>query len=229
LGSLKLLIVEDDAPTLELMAEVFTSLQAEVVPLIDSKKAAALVQHERFDGIFLDLEMPHLDGFELTRQIRETSWNKSTPIIIVTAREDRQTMHRAFETGATFFVQKPVDTQRLIRLFRTARGALFETRRRSLRIPLQTEVLMDIGARRVKGVAWNLSQGGMQVEASNLRIGDSLHLSFRLPGSGATIEATAKVAWTESNRQGIQFTRISPENQALIREFVADAAREPDK
>src|SRR3984893_13763192 len=111
--ALKLLIVEDDLPSLELMAEVFASLKAEVRPVSDSQEAAGLVNQEKFDGIFLDLEMPNLHGFDLARRIRKSSWNKSTPIIIVTGRDERDTMQQAFSIGATFFLQKPVDRQKL--------------------------------------------------------------------------------------------------------------------
>ncbi len=100
---LKLLIVEDDLASLELMAEVFTSLKAEVRPVSESEKAARLVDQEKFDGIFLDLEMPNLNGLDLARLIRKSSWNKSTPIVIVTGRDERQTMQEAFAIGATFF------------------------------------------------------------------------------------------------------------------------------
>ena len=75
----KVLIVEDDAPTLELMGEVLTSLKADVRAVSDSEAASVLVEQERFDGIFLDLQMPKVDGFELTRRIRKSSWNKSAP------------------------------------------------------------------------------------------------------------------------------------------------------
>src|ERR1035437_7875841 len=106
---LKLLVVEDDLASLELMAEVFMSLKAEGRPVSDSEKAAGMVNKERFDGIFLDLEMPNLNGFDLARLIRKSSWNKSTPIVIVTGREERDTMQQTFSLGATFFLQKPVD------------------------------------------------------------------------------------------------------------------------
>ena len=124
---LKLLVVEDDIPSLELMTEVFTSLKAAVRPISESEKAVAMVNQERFDGIFLDLEMPNLNGFDLARLVRKSSWNKSTPIIIVTGRDDRQTMQDAFAIGATFFLQKPVDRQKLSALFRTVSGGCWRT------------------------------------------------------------------------------------------------------
>src|SRR6267154_907113 len=116
---LKLLVVEDNIASLELMTEVFTTLNAEVRPLSDSEKAVDIVNQERFDGIFLDLEMPNLNGFDLARLIRKSPSNKSTPIIIVTGRDERQTMQEVFALGATFFLQKPVDRRKLSILFRT--------------------------------------------------------------------------------------------------------------
>jgi DNA-binding response OmpR family regulator len=119
MASLRLLVVEDDAPSLELMAEVFTSLPAEVRPVDNSETAAALADREKFGGIFLDLEVPRLHGFDLTHRIRESSWNKSTPIVVVSGRSDRQTMRESFSVGASYFLQKPMDRQKLGRLLRT--------------------------------------------------------------------------------------------------------------
>ncbi len=99
---LKVLVVEDDPAGLELMSEVFSSLKAQVYPFGDSEKAAAIINAEKFDGIFLDLEMPKLNGFDLARRVRSSSWNRSTPIIVVTGRDDRKTMQQAFAAGATF-------------------------------------------------------------------------------------------------------------------------------
>jgi CheY-like chemotaxis protein len=225
MGSLKLLIVEDDIASLELMTEVFTSLEAEVSPVSDSQKAAGLVNQERFDGIFLDLEMPNLHGFDLARLIRKSSRNKSTPIVIVTGRDQRDTMQQAFTIGATFYLQKPVDRQKLSILFRTVRGGMVENRRRNTRVPIQTEVMCTVGSRTIRGVTWNLSQGGMQVEAGGLQSGDTVRVSFRLPVSGVSLEAVGTVVWIKENRQGIQFTNVSPQNDQSIRQFIAEVEK----
>ena len=226
---LKLLVVEDNPASLELMAEVFTSLQAEVVPLSDSRKASSLVNLERFDGIFLDLEMPQMHGFDLARHIRKSSWNKSTPIIIVTGREERQTMQQAFSLGATFYLQKPVDRQKLSTLFRSVRGGLFEFRRRHLRVPLQSDVTCSVGSRTIHSTARNISQGGMQIEASGLQPGDTVCVAFEIPGSPAMIEALGSLLWAKDNVVGIAFTKISEQAQERIREFVAAAEKTPER
>jgi CheY-like chemotaxis protein len=218
---LKLLVVEDDTASLELMTEVFRYLKAEVRAVSDSEKAVGIVNQEKFDGIFLDVEMPKLNGLDLARMIRKSSWNKSTPIIIVTGSDERQTMQEAFALGATFFIQKPIDRQKLTTLFRTVSGGMLENRRKSIRVPLQTEVTCTVGSRSIRGISWNLSQGGMQVEASDLHVKDRVRLSFRLPVSGAAIDVTGTVAWAGENRQGIQFTTVSPPIQESIRKYIA--------
>jgi CheY-like chemotaxis protein len=223
---LKLLIVEDDLASLELMAEVFTSLKAEVRPVSDSEKAVGMVNQEKFDGIFLDLEMPNLNGFDLARLIRKSSWNKSTPIVIVTGRDERQTMQEAFAIGATFFLQKPVDRQKLSVLFRTVSGGMLENRRKYTRVPLQTEVICSVGSRTIRGMTWNLSQGGMQVEASGLQSKDTVRLSFRLPVSGVSIDAMGTVAWADERRQGIQFMTLSTPAKQSIRNYIAEVEKD---
>jgi DNA-binding response OmpR family regulator len=223
---LKLLIVEDDLASLELMAEVFTSLKAEVRPVSDSEKAAGMVDQEKFDGIFLDLEMPKLNGFDLARLIRKSSWNKSTPIIIVTGRDERHTMQEAFAIGATFFLQKPVDRQKLSALLRTAIGGMLESRRRNTRVPLQTEVICTVGSRTIRGIAWNLSEGGMQLEASDLQSKNKVRLFFRLPVSGISVDVIGTVAWVGEKRQGIQFTTLSAEAQQSIRKYIAEVEKD---
>lgn len=217
---LKLLVVEDDIATLELMTEVFTSLKTEVHPVSDSEKAVGMVNQGKFDGIFLDLEMPHLNGLDLARLIRKSSWNKSTPIVIVTGHDDRRTMQDAFEIGATFFLQKPVDRQKLSALFRTVSGGMLENRRRHTRVPVQADVTCVVGSRTMRGVSWNLSQGGMQVEVSNLKLSDTVRLSFHLPVSGIAIDASGAVVWGDEKRQGIQFTHVEAQSQQAIRQFI---------
>jgi CheY-like chemotaxis protein len=228
MSSLKLLVVEDDELNLELMGEVLTSLKAEITPVRDGEQAAAMVKQGRFDGIFMDLEMPTMHGFELAGRIRESSWNRSTPIVVVTGSDEKATMQQAFAKGANFFLQKPIDRQKLTRLFRAVRGVFLENRRRNVRISLRTDVMCTEGARTQRGTTWNLSVGGILIETgATLKPGDSVRLSFRLPVSGEQIDAVGSVVWTSATRQGIRFIKMNDQNARAIKEFIA-AAERPD-
>ncbi len=223
--TLKILVVEDNLVSLELMNEIFSSLNADVRPVSDSEKAAIMVSQERFDGIFLDLEMPKLNGFDLARLIRKSSWNKSTPIVIVTGRDEKQTMQDSFALGATFFLQKPVDRQKLNGLFRTVIGAIVANRRKNSRVPIRADVTCTVGSRTARGVTWNLSQGGMQVEVSDLKPKDSVRLSFQLPDSPVVIDVAGTVVWAKEERQGIQFTSVGARSQESILQFITEVEK----
>jgi CheY-like chemotaxis protein len=86
---------------------------------------AKLVAAERFDGMFVDLEMPKVHRFELVRRIRQSSWNQSTPIIIVTGSERPAAMKLGFKAGGSFFLQKPIERYKLLRLPGLFGGACF--------------------------------------------------------------------------------------------------------
>jgi DNA-binding response OmpR family regulator len=57
--------------------------------------------------------MPILSGFELAKLVRDFQCNKRTPIVVVTGRDEQDTMHLSFSLGATYFLQKPVDANKL--------------------------------------------------------------------------------------------------------------------
>jgi CheY-like chemotaxis protein len=221
--SLKVLVVEDDPATLELMREVLSSVGVEVRPMGDSEEAAALIEQQKFDGIFLDLMMPKLDGFELARRIRRSSWNRRTPIVIITGREDKLTMEEAFAAGATFFLPKPIDRGRLIRLLNTTRGTMLEERRRFRRIPLLTEVTCQAGGHGFSGMSANISLDGLLFDTDgSLAPGDAISLHFLLPGQQGAIEAKAAVVRIdEKKRAGVRFTSLSAHDRERLRILVA--------
>jgi CheY-like chemotaxis protein len=216
---LKVLIVDDDRASLELMTEVFSSVDILPCPVNDSRRAAALVESEKFDGIFLELQMPGLHGLDLTHRIRQSPWNRSTPVVVVTGWDERTAMKQVFDRGATFFLRKPLDRQRLLRLFRTASGSMIHNRRCFVRVPLRTEVVCETSKGRSTVMSCNLSQGGMLLEPSGLRLEDHVRLSFSLPGSSIGIRAVgAVVRMNDDLSAGVQFVGMNHEGRDGIRE-----------
>jgi len=224
--ALKVLVVEDDAASLELISEVLASSDVQVVPAKDSENAAAVVQKDAFDGIFLDLQMPKIDGLQLARRIRASGANKKVPIIVVTGQHDQKTMQQAFAAGATFFLAKPIDRQRLLRLFRTACGAISTYHERCARIPLKTDVICEVHGIVRNGKSWNLSRTGILLEAAGLGSGERIKLSFTLPMSVAVNAMGVVVRLDEHHRAGVQFTQVNAEGRnGISRLLASDAAR----
>ena len=218
---LKILVVEDDAATLELMQEVLSSFGVEVRSLQDSREAAELVRTEKFDGIFIDLLMPTLDGFRLARQIRDSGWNKSTPIIVVTGSDDRKTIEEAFAAGGSFFLRKPVDRQRLSVLLNTTRGAMLESRRRFMRVPVRMRVDCQRADKTVTCMSRNLSEKGIAFDVDeNFAKGQQVRLSFMLPGQDAKMTLAGVVTRVAERLVAVSFVNLNPTDRQRIRLFI---------
>jgi len=73
----------------------------------DGVSGLALAENHRYDVIFLDIEMPHMDGFELCAKIRETETNRITPIVFVTRHTDFDSRAKSTLYGAQDLIGKP--------------------------------------------------------------------------------------------------------------------------
>jgi CheY-like chemotaxis protein len=219
----KLLVVEDDLENRELLGELLQDLKTDVYATQTSEEAAQLVHNQTFDGIFLDLTMPVLDGFELAKIVRDSNINRATPIIVVTGREEQETMHQAFSVGATYFLQKPITRESLVSILSKLAEPKYENRRRFARAPLNTGVTCTFENQSLHGVTWNISQGGIQLEVAGLQKGDNLEMSFILPDPATIIKAKGVVSWIQEERQGLYFTGMNLEAQERIRQFVLGA------
>ena len=211
--SLKVLVVEDHVPSLELISKILFSAHAEVCPVRDSEDVAALVEKERFGGIFLDLQTLKVRGLELVKRIRASSCNKSTAIIVITGNRERRTIQSVFDQGATFFLEKPINRLRLLRLFRAIRGFA--------QISFRAEVTYESNGVTARGISSNLSLCEILFEAPELRSGDAVRLSFPVPPTNVLVDAFGKVVrLEENNRAGVRFIDINEAGKCAIQELV---------
>ncbi len=127
---IKILVVDDDPITCELIEEVLSSVGIEAHTLTDSNPAAARLKEEKFDAAFLDLRMPPPDGIELVRRMRASGINQKTLIVMITGEQDRAFLTRAFQLGANFVLFKPIDRHSLMRLIRATQGPIERERER---------------------------------------------------------------------------------------------------
>jgi hypothetical protein len=98
---------------------------------------------------------------------------------------------------------------------------LFERRRRSTRVPLNADVTCTVGVSTLNGLVWNISNGGIQLEVTGLKLGDAVGMSFILPHPAVVIHAQGAVVWAQEGRQGLYFTKMSLESQEAIRAYIS--------
>src|SRR5271157_4433067 len=156
---MKILLVDDEPEVCRLIKAMIEPLGVEVRTSSDSQEAALILANEKFDGIMLDIAMPKMDGFELTRKIRSTPPNQQAPIIMITGLDDVDSMRRAFEAGATFFIGKPFSREKIYAILRTARGAMLTERRRSAHIPYRSAVTCVRGEDRFNARSASIGEG----------------------------------------------------------------------
>jgi diguanylate cyclase (GGDEF)-like protein len=117
LDDLKSLVIMavDDEPTVIEVLETFLEGEGytNLVNTTDSRRALELLKAENADVLLLDLNMPHIGGFEILKSIRSDKELQHTPVIILTSSTDAETMLKALELGATDFLGKPVDPSEL--------------------------------------------------------------------------------------------------------------------
>jgi DNA-binding response OmpR family regulator len=127
-------LLADDDPTIMLLLEhVLEALGRPYDTADDGEQAWAAWEKQRHALAVLDIEMPGLDGLELTRRIRKADPERNTFVLVVTGRDKAADLEAVLEAGADDYVTKPTTGQRLLARMRIAerRMAIDEELRRA--------------------------------------------------------------------------------------------------
>ncbi|WP_050182610.1 response regulator transcription factor [Domibacillus robiginosus] len=106
----KLLIVDDEWNMRNLL-KIYLTKDFEITMAVDGEEAVALVKKNSFDLIILDVMMPGKDGWEVCEEVREF---KTTPILMLTARNDTKDKVHGLEIGADDYLIKPFEPEELL-------------------------------------------------------------------------------------------------------------------
>jgi len=110
----KILVVEDNEENRDSLSRRLQRRGYDVVIANDGKEGVAQAQSEKPDLILMDLNMPELDGWEATRQIKAASETRAIPVIAMTAHALSGDHETALAAGCDEYHTKPVDFPRLL-------------------------------------------------------------------------------------------------------------------
>jgi CheY-like chemotaxis protein len=230
LAANKVLIVDDDAPTCELISEVLSAADIETYRVTDSNAAGLRVFQQKFDAVFLDARMPPPDGIELARRIRGSGINKKSLIVMITGEKEQMLLTRAFEAGVNFVLFKPVDRHSLLRLLRVTQAPIDRERRRFTRVPVQCRVSMEFGIESALGATLDLSMCGLLVQ-SNRRfpIGSLLRVNLDLESGKSILNCYARVVrLVGHDAMGLELESVSLSDTHLLEEFLLQRIMQSD-
>jgi CheY-like chemotaxis protein len=120
LAGIKLLVAEDDMRTVYALSALLTSKGAQVLVADTGREALELLQHHPdIDGVLMDIMMPEMDGYEAMRKLRADRRFCALPVIALTAKAMKGERERCLEAGATDYLTKPIDTDKLLEALKT--------------------------------------------------------------------------------------------------------------
>ena len=144
------MIVEDEKVTKELLSSTFKNFFSDVYSCFDGEEALKTYNKIKPDVVFVDIVMAGMDGIELSRKIRQI--NPTQIIIVISASNDIEKISESIEVGVNSFIQKPIDTKKIIELLTSvvamvSKKRKIETKTFSISLPLDLYDLVNDNAK----------------------------------------------------------------------------------
>lgn len=115
----KILIVDDIPNNLKLLGNILRNEGYRVSFAENGKKALEAVSYKEFDLILLDIMMPEMDGYEVLEILKADPFTAKVPVIMLSAKDETNSLVKCFEAGAVDYVTKPYKQQELLARIKT--------------------------------------------------------------------------------------------------------------
>jgi two-component system, chemotaxis family, chemotaxis protein CheY len=110
----RILTIDDSKTIRDMLMLTLSDAGFDVLQAVDGQDGLDVLGDDRVDVIITDINMPRMDGYEVIRQLRKNSVHKATPILVLTTESDVDKRNLARDAGATGWMVKPFDPERLI-------------------------------------------------------------------------------------------------------------------
>ena len=112
--SKRILVVEDQDDNRRILRDLLTASGYELIEAVDGEQGLTAAEQERPDLILMDIQLPGIDGYEVTRRIKANEALRNIPIIAVTSYALSGDDQKAFEAGCDAYVTKPFSPRQLL-------------------------------------------------------------------------------------------------------------------
>lgn len=225
----KILLVDDVDFFLELEKDFLKRTAADILTARNGQQALEIIRRERPNLVYMDVNMPVMDGLSCCKAVKGDPTLRDIPIIMVYATSKEVDNAACAAAGSNGILNKPVDRAAFLDL---GRKFLFAIERREKRIPCQMTVTFKIDNEEFQGIGLDISPNGVYIQyRQNVQPESRISVSFYLPTiSGDLIETRGRIAWvnqgfprkdlTVPQGFGVQFTSLAPGPLSIIRRYV---------
>jgi CheY-like chemotaxis protein len=116
------LVVDDDEFQHRLLAQVLADERPELLAAASGTEALGILRKRHPDLILMDIDLPEMDGVEVTRRIKSVEQFASIPVVMITGHSDRQLVVESLKAGAADFIVKPFDKATVLAKLRKLLG-----------------------------------------------------------------------------------------------------------
>ena len=109
----KILIVEDNPVHMRLIEMILRAKDYTLLKAASGEEALEVAARDKPDLVIMDIHLPKMNGFEVTRKLRENPAFSHTPIIAITANVMKEDRERVIESGGDAYTTKPINTREL--------------------------------------------------------------------------------------------------------------------
>lgn len=109
----KILIVDDNQDGRELVVKILKNKGCQMLEAADGEEALQKAMTEKPDLILMDISLPKIDGYEVTRRLKSQEAFKDTPIIALTAHAMKGDLEKALNAGCVGHIAKPINIHEL--------------------------------------------------------------------------------------------------------------------
>lgn len=189
-----ILLVDDLQMFLEIEKDFFKHTEVKVVTARDGIEALEAVKHHKPALVFMDLQMPNMDGASCCKAIRSHAAHADTPVVLISSSTVEKDREESFAAGCNYFLSKPAGRDRFLEI---AREFIPGIDRREKRLPCALPVTLQHNGASLPCSLYDLGvEGAYVVTDARFQAGNVTQLSFTLP-DGTAIDTAGRVVWTD--------------------------------
>ena len=225
----KILLVDDTRLVLELEKSFLKLSHVDVVTAMNGAEALEMIRKDPPDLIFMDMNMPVMDGIACCTKLKADPFMCSIPVIMLTTAGREGDRERAKDAGCADFLTKPIDRREFLEKARQYTDAVD---RRALRVPCQFPAICLLGKTAIVAQVVDLGDGGVFLAChESVRQDTLVRLALYLPEANPVLrELGGRVAWLNEDGKrvnpglpsgfGVEFLDLEESERSALKHLV---------